>query len=64
MFEGSEKDIFMVEFVKRSFLIDYMKLENVENIEIMRVYCMLMVIRRDVLKLCFIYVYFLKYIDR
>ena len=35
--EGSEKDTFMVEFVKRSLLIDHMKLEGAENIEIMSV---------------------------
>ena len=44
---GSEKGVFMVEFVKRSLLIDHMKLEGAENIEIMRAHRMPMAIRRD-----------------
>ena len=45
--EGREKDTFMVEFVKRSLLIDHMKLENAENIEIMRAHRTPTAIRRD-----------------
>ena len=48
--EGSEKDTFMVEFVKRSLLIDHMKLENAENIEIMRAHRTPTAIRRDASK--------------
>ena len=62
--EGSEKDTSMVEFVKRSLLIDHMKLENAENIEIMRAHRTPTVIRRDASKLRPIRVYLLKYTDR
>ena len=62
--EGSEKDTFMVEFVKRSLLIDHMKLENAENIKIMRAHRTETTIRRDVSKPRPIDVYLLKYTDR
>ena len=62
--EGSEKDTSMVEFVKRSLLIDHMKLENAENIEIMRAHRTPTVIRRDASKPRPIHVYLLKYTDR
>ena len=47
--EGSEKDAFMVEFVKRSLLTDHMKLEGAENIEIMRAHRTPTAISRDAL---------------
>lgn len=59
--KGSEKDTFMVEFVKRSLLIDHMKLEN---IEIMRAHQTPTAIRRDASKLRPIHVDLLKYTDR
>ena len=65
--EGSEKDTFMVEFVKRSLLIDlidHMKLEGAENIEIMRAHRTPTAIRRDASKPRPIHVYLLKYTDR
>ena len=62
--KGSEKDIFMVEFVKRSLLIDHMKLEGVENIEIMRAHRTPTAIRRDAPKPRPIHVYLLKCTDR
>ena len=62
--EGSEKDTFLVEFVKRSLLIDHMKLEGAENIEIMRAHRTPTAIRRDALKPRPIHVYLLKYTDR
>ena len=62
--EGSEKDIFMVEFVKKSLLIDDMKLEGAENIEIMRAHRTPTAIRRDAPKPRPIHVYLLKYTDR
>ena len=62
--EGSEKDAFMVEFVKRSLLIDHMKLEGAENIEIMRAYRTPTAIRRDASKPRPIHVCLLKYTDR
>ena len=62
--EGSEKGAFMVEFVKRNLLIDHMKLEGAENIEIMRAHCALTAIRRDASKPRPIHVYLLKYTDR
>ena len=49
--EGSEKDTFMVEFVKRSLVIDHMKLEGAENIKIMRAHRMPTVLRGDASKL-------------
>ena len=54
----------MVEFVKRSLLIDRMKLENAENIEIMRAHQTPTAIRRDASKLRPIHVDLLKYTDR
>ena len=62
--EGSEKDTFLVELVKRSLLIDHMKLEGTENIEIMRAHRTPTAIRRDALKPRPIHVYLLKYTDR
>ena len=62
--EGSEKDIFMVEFVKKSLLIDHMKLGGAENIEIMRAHRTPTAIRRDAPKPRPIHVYLLKYTDR
>ena len=62
--EGSKKDTFFVEFVKRSLLIDHMKLEGVKNIEIMRAHRTPTAIRRDALKPRPIHVYLLKYTDR
>ena len=62
--EGSEKDTFMVEFVKRSLLIDHMKLENAENIQIMRAHRTPTAIRREATKPRPIHVYLLKYTDR
>lgn len=62
--EGSDKDTFMVEFVKRSLLIDHMKLENAENIKIMRAHRTPTAIRRDVSKPRPIHVYLLKYTHR
>ena len=62
--EGSEKDTFLVEFLKRSLLIDHIKLEGAENIEIMRAHRTLTVIRRGTLKPRPINVYLLKYTDR
>ena len=62
--EGSEKDTFMVEFVKRSLLIDHMKLEGAENIEIMRAHRTPTAIRTDASKPSPIHVYLLKYTDR
>ena len=61
---GSDKDTFMVEFVKRSLLIDHMKLENAENIKIMRAHRTETTIRRDVSNPRPIDVYLLKYTDR
>ena len=58
--EGSEKDAFMVEFVKRS----HMKLEGAENIEIMRAHHTPTTIRRDASKPHPIHVYLLKYTDK
>ena len=54
----------MVEFVKRSRLINHMKLDGAENIKIMRAHRTLMAIRRDALKPRPIHVYLLKYTDR
>ena len=62
--EGSEKNTFMVEFVKRSLLIDHMKLDGAENIEIMRAHRTPTAIRRDTSKPRPIHVYLLKYTDR
>ena len=62
--EGSEKNTFMVEFVKRSLLIDHMKLDGAENIEIMRAHRTPTAIRRDASKPRPIHVYLLKYTDR
>ena len=62
--EGSEKDTLIVEFVKRSLLIDHMKLEGAENIEIMRAHLMPTAIRRDTSKPRPLHVYLLKYTDR
>ena len=63
--EGSEKDIFMVEFVKRSLLIDHMKLEGAENIEIMRAHhSRRPLLRRDVSKPRPMHVYLQKHTDR
>lgn len=53
----------MIDFIQY-FFNDYMKLEEVEVIEIMRVYCIFFICNIDLLKLCFIYVYLLRYIDR
>ena len=61
---GSDKDTFMVEFVKRSLLIDHMKLENAENTKIMRAHWTERTITRDVSKPRPIDVYLLKYTDR
>ena len=60
--EGSEKDTLIVEFVKRSLLIDHMKLEGAEKI--MRAHLMPTAIRRDASKPRPIHVYLLKYTDR
>ena len=62
--DGSEKDTFIVEFVKRSLLIDHMKLEGAGNMEIMRAHLMPTAIRRDASKPRPIHVYLLKYTDR
>ena len=61
--EGTEKDVTMVEFIK-NLLQEHMKLDEAEDIEIMKAHRTPTAIRKDASKLRPIYVYLLRYSDR